>query len=294
VIWNRKAGSKAGISTNGIDEAGLRDLLRRHGLGDDVVAPESVDEARRAVRHAIAEGCRPIIAAGGDGTAYLVADELLGTEIPLGIVPLGSAMNLARSLGIPRDLDAAVAIVAAGHERAIDVGETAEVTGAAGRPFYEAASIGLSAQILAAAHALDRGHYRSVLDLVGVLRRARRVRIRVRLDERRVEVKAMAVVVANAPFTGLGLTVAPEARLDDGLFDVRVFRRYSRTEFLRHFWSIAFGRRPYAPRVDDYRARAVRVETGGLPCRADDFDLGRSPMTFLVRPQALRVLAPPE
>jgi diacylglycerol kinase (ATP) len=195
-------------------------------------------------------------------------------------------MNLARSLGIPRDLEEAAAIIAAGHERSIDVGE------AAGRPFYEAVSIGLGAQILAEAHAVDRGRFLSMIDLIGVLARARRVRIRLRLDDRAVETRALAVFVANAPYTGLGLTVAPDAVLDDGAFDVVVFRHYSRIEFLRHFWSIAFGRRAYGPKVDQYRARHVVVETAGLPSRADDFDLGRSPLDLVVRPATLRVIAP--
>lgn len=287
IIWNRSAGSKGGIPTNGIDEAGLRDVLERHRLGADIVATQTEDEARRAVRAAIADGCRPIVAAGGDGTAYLLADELLGTGVPLGILPLGSAMNMARSLGIPRELDAAAAILAEGDERVIDIGE------ADGRRFYEAASIGLGAQIFAKAHEFDKGRYRSVFELIGVLRRARRTRIRLRLDGRSIEVKAIAVVVANAPFTGLGLNLASDASLDDGLFDVRVFRHYSRTEFLRHFWSISFGRRAYAPKVAEYRASRVEIETPGLPCRADDFDLPRSPLEIVVRPGVLRVVAPP-
>jgi diacylglycerol kinase (ATP) len=107
-----------------------------------------------------------------------------------------------------------------------------------------------------------------------------------------INVKAIAVVVANAPFTGLGLNLAPDAELDDGCFDIRVFRRYSRTELLRHFWSIAFGRRAYAPEVDGYRAHRVSVETRGIPCRADDFDLPPSPLDLVVRAGILRVVAP--
>jgi diacylglycerol kinase (ATP) len=292
IIWNQGAGSKGGIKTNGIAEAELRQVLERHGLGRDIVATGTEDDAREAVRAAIADGCRPVIAAGGDGTAYLIADALLGSDVPLGILPLGSAMNFARSLDIPRELDAAAAIIAAGNVRAIDVGEI-EGSRVAGRRFHEAVSIGLGAQIFAKAHAFDKGRYGSILELLVVLRRARRTRIRLRLDGRPIEVKAIAIVVANGPFTGLGLNLAPEAALDDGCFDVRVFRRYSRTEFLRHFWSISFGRRGYAPKVDTYRAGRVEVETVGLPSRADDFELPRTPLDLVVRPGLLRVVAPP-
>jgi diacylglycerol kinase (ATP) len=100
------------------------------------------------------------------------------------------------------------------------------------------------------------------------------------------------LVIANGPYTGLGLTLAPDARLDDGELDVRIFRRFSRLELLRHFWAIAFGRRAYAPEVTERRALRVVVETPGLPCRADAFDLGMTPIEIAVRPHALRVIAP--
>ena len=94
---------------------------------------------------------------------------------------------------------------------------------------------------------------------------------------------------------GIGFTVAPEARLDDGLFDVRIFRRFSRWELLRHFAAIAFGRRRYSPKIATYRSSHVRVDSAHpLPCRADSHDLGTTPVTFVVRPAALRIAVPIE
>jgi diacylglycerol kinase family enzyme len=149
VVWNRKAGSKAGIPTNAVSEEELRGILDRHGLGGDLRAPGSEEEARAAVRDAVVNGVDVVVAAGGDGTVALVADVLVDTPVALGILPLGSAMNVARSLGIPRELDAAAAIVATAPRRAIDVGF------ATGRPFHEAVSVGLSAQLFAEAQRID-------------------------------------------------------------------------------------------------------------------------------------------
>ncbi len=303
VIWNVNAGSKAGLPTNRIDEPGLRALLARHGLDDDIVATATGDECRAATRSALDAGCRPIVAAGGDGTTALVATELLGTDVPLGLLPLGSAMNLARSLAIPRDHDAAAAILAEGHERVIDVGlvaggeATAHPTAAAGaageRPFFECVSVGLSAELFAAAHEFDKGRYSSLLNLIEILRREHRHDIRLRLDGNLVRDRAIMIAIANTPFTGLGFTIAPDARLDDGLLDVRIFRRFTTFEVVRHFWSIAFGRRAHGPRIEQRRAREVVVETIGLPSRADDYDLGPTPIVARSRPRALRVIAPP-
>ena len=89
------------------------------------------------------------------------------------------------------------------------------------------------------------------------------------------------------------MTVAPHARLDDGQFDVRVFRRFSQARLLRHLVSIAFGRYRYAPEADTYRSRTVRIESARpLPARADGRDLGTTPVEFSIRPKALRVVVP--
>jgi diacylglycerol kinase (ATP) len=286
VIWNVNAGSKAGLPTNGIDERGLRELMARHGLGGELVPTRSEDEARAAVRRALEGGRRPIVAAGGDGTTELIASELLDTGVALGILPLGSAMNLSRSLGIPRDHDQAADVIAIGREWQIDVGEVGD------RRFYECVSIGLSAELFAAAHAVDKGRYWSLLALIGLVRRARRRVFRMRLDGEVIEGRAIMIAIANTPYTGLGFTVAPDARLDDGQLDVRIYRRLTPLEIARHFWSIAFGRRAYEPRVEQHRASRVAMETAGLRCRADDFDLGRTPVSAGVRPRALTVIVP--
>ena len=68
------------------------------------------------------------------------------------------------------------------------------------------------------------------------------------------------VTVANGPYTGAGFTFAPDARLDDGRFDVRVFNGFSKWELLRYWWSIMFGRRAYSPKIRTYRSAKVRVE----------------------------------
>jgi diacylglycerol kinase family enzyme len=115
----------------------------------------------------------------------------------------------------------------------------------------------------------------------------------IRLDSGVITTRALAVTISNGPYTGLGFTVAPNARLDDGLFDVCVFSRFSRTELIRHFRSIAFGRRQYSPKVRSFRSARVQIDgVHPLPCRADAEDLGMTPVTYQVRPSALNVIVP--
>lgn len=286
VVWNRDAGRKAGIPTNGIDEGRLRDLMARHGLGDELF-DGTENGARERVREAVRDGYDVVVAAGGDGTAGLVARELLGRATALAILPLGSLMNLRRSLGIPLDLDEAAAVAAGGTVRAIDVGASGD------RVFLEMASIGLGAELFGSAHAVDRGRYGSLVDLFRVLLRHRPTRLRLILDGRPVTTRALMACVAIGPYTGVGMTLAPEAKLDDGLFDVVVYRGFSTWELVRHLLGIIAGRRRSSPKVTTFRARAVRVEARhALPVRADASDLGSTPVSFEVRPGALRVVAP--
>jgi diacylglycerol kinase (ATP) len=288
VVWNGNAGTKAGIPTSSITEEELRLLMRANRLGDRLVRTDTPEAAQDAVRSAVAEGCKVVVAAGGDGTVGTVAEALLGTDTALAILPLGSVMNVARSLGLPRDVQAAAAAIAAGDIRTIDVGTTR-----AG-PFYEVGSVGMNAAMFREAQRFDDGDPWSIFRTVWVALRYRPARMQLRLDDRVVRTRALMMTAANGPFTGLGMAVAPEARLDDGLFDVRVFRGFSKWELIRHLVSITFGRRRYDPHVSTYRSRRVEVTSRHpLPCRADSRDLGTTPVTFEVRKAALRVVVPP-
>ncbi len=288
VLWNESAGRKAAVPTNGTSADELRDALMRHGLIFELHACQSADDCRRLARAAVEEGCPVVVAAGGDGTIGTVATELLGSQTALGILPLGSVMNIPRMLGIPRELDGAAEILAHGQTRPVDVGV------ANGIPFYETASVGLNAAMFREMQRFEDGDYRSPLRSMWVALRYRPARMRIELDDETVHTRALMVTISNGPYTGVGMTVAPEARLDDGRFDVVAFRHFSKFELLRHLGSIAFGRRHYTPHTRTYRSRSVRVEGARpLPCRADSRDLGTTPLDCRVRPASLRVVGRP-
>lgn len=288
IVWNAAAGHKGGIPTGGTTEEELRELIAGLRLDAELLASESEDDSRRLAREAIKAGCEVVVAAGGDGTAGCLAQELLDTPVALGLLPLGSVMNIGRMLGVPRDLAEAGAVLARGETDTIDVGE------ANGRLFYEAASVGMNAAMFREAQHFEDGDYGSPLRAMWVALRYRPARITVHLDSETVPTRALMVAVANGPYSGVGMTVAPEARLDDGLFDVVVFRHYSKFELLRHLGAIAFGRRRYTPHARTYRSANVRVESARpLPSRADSNDLGTTPLECRVRRASLRVVVGP-
>jgi len=292
VIRNPAAGIASALTPGGGSAAAIAELLERHGIAADVLEPEDETAARAAVRQAVADGVDVVVAAGGDGTTHLVAAGLVGTHTALGILPLGRVMNIARSLGIARDLDVAAGILGTGRVRTMDVGEATTADGRTVR-FLEAGSIGMNAAIFRQVARIDSGDLRSILRTVWVALRFRPARMTIELDDEVVRTRALMVSVSIGPYLGLGMTVAPEARLDDGRFDVHVFRRFSKLELLRHLASIAFGRRRYAPQVSSYRSATVRISSvRPMPARADSFDLGSTPVIFRTLAGALRVVAP--
>lgn len=288
VLWNPASGRKGGLPTNRASRDTLLELMARHGLGDELRETASEEDAIEAARDAVDKAYEVVVAAGGDGSIGLVGRQLLGTQSALGILPLGSIMNIPRMIGLPRDLEQAAQVLQAGHVRTIDLGQVGETT------FYEAGSVGMHADMSRDISKVDEGDYGAIFRSILAAFRYRPSRMTIELDDGRdIQTRALLVVVANGPFMGAGFTVAPEASLDDGLFDVRVFLHYSKRELVLHFVSIAFGRRAYAPHTLTERAARVRI-TGRtpLPARADNDDLGTTPVTFETRPRVLRVIAP--
>ncbi len=292
VILNPNAGSKAGIPTNVSDpEALLRSLMAKHDLGDDLVVTQSEEEAIAATRDAVRQGYGTVAAAGGDGTIGEIAHELLHTETALGILPLGSVMNIARMLDLPRDLAEAARAIADARSsdsiRIIDVGRANDTV------FFEAGSVGMNAVVFRETNRFGDGDWRSLFSAVRVAFRYRPARMTIQLDDRSISTRALMVAIANGPYTGIGFTVAPGANLEDGLFDVRLFRRFSRWELFSHFRGIAFGRHTYSPKVETYRSRSVHITSvSRLPARADCHDLGYTPVMYIVIPGALRIVSP--
>jgi diacylglycerol kinase (ATP) len=272
VLRNPAAGPRRGLPRTRSRADELLALLKRHGLGAEVIETADEDDTRRETRRAVREGLDVVVAAGGDGTIGAVAEELLDTPSALGVLPLGTVMNIPRMLGVSRDLDEAAATLASGPVRCIDVGQ------ANGRAFFEAASVGMNAAMFREANRFERGDWLSIARTIWVALRYRPARMRLELDEDGVEqTRALMVVIANGPYTGAGMTVAPDAQIDDGRFDVRVFRGFSKPELLRH------------PRFDRVRTTPLRAPCIDVP----RLDSPRDQRFIRCQPEPIRTTSGP-
>jgi diacylglycerol kinase (ATP) len=286
IIVNPRAGCKAGMTVNTTGPDEIKAAIAAAALDADLVLTTCAGHATELAREAVAAGCERVVAAGGDGTVREVIAGLVGAEATLGILPLGSAMNIVRSLGIPLDIPSALRlIVEAERVERLDVGKVRDGI------FVEAGGVGLAAGVFHLLGDIDAGRWQRLRTLVAYLRRARGTRMIIDADGRRMEYRTLSLVLANAPLTGLRLPVAPGALMNDGLFNGRIFLARTKLHLAGTWLRIVLGRGDRLPDVVDFTARTVRVETRRpVPVHADDDLMGRTPTTFDLLPGAVRMI----
>jgi len=209
---------------------------------------------------AVAAGAASVIIWGGDGTFNEAAGALIGTSIPVGLVPAGSGNGLARALGMPWDPEAALAVAFGGTPKTIDAGRMA------GRPFFNVAGIGFDARVAALFNrraAGTRGGWPYIA--IGVREGCRYCALDydVRLDDSVRHYRALLIAFANGREYGLGARIAPHARLDDGLLDAIIVEERG---ILARFWDarhLARGTAHLAPLVTTRRLRRATIESAG-------------------------------
>jgi diacylglycerol kinase (ATP) len=269
-----------------------------------------------AIRKALDKKPDLVVVAGGDGTIRPIASELVGTNIPLAIIPVGTFNNLALSLGLPADPLAACAVVENGMLTRIDVGIADE-----NNFFFEAAGVGVDAEIFPIGEEIKRGRFLAIFQALRTVLVHRQTRVELKFDRpvnqayqasfrgyvpiqrrrrrfrksrNRVRLRCSFLAVANGPFYGTNLTVCPGAKIDDGLLSVAVYRDFSKRELALHLWSISRGTYRLHPKVETFECQRIEVfSRTRLQVHVDGILIGTTPVRFGVRPGVLTVLVPP-
>lgn len=230
---------------------------------------------------------------GGDGMAHLGANVCAGTDIPLGIVAVGTGNDVARTLGLPvRDPAAGVRHLLAGTVRRLDLARHITAHGEQ-RWFIGVLAAGFDAVVNERANrwSWPKGPTRYTLAMVRELPGFRALPYRLILDDEVLDLRAMLVAIANGPSYGGGMQVAPDARFDDGLLDVLIVRETSIPGFLRVFPKVFKGTHVGEDLTIIRRARSIRLEAPGIVTYADGERFAALPLTVEVVPGALAVLA---
>jgi diacylglycerol kinase (ATP) len=287
----------AGGGKAGRKIADARAEFARHNFEMRFVEARSTEEFRTEVRAAVAEGCKTLIAMGGDGTLQLLVREAIGNEVTTGVIPVGGGNDFAAALGI-RNWKQAVLAIVQGKTRLVDIaratfanGDKAEYLGGGG--------VGLDAE--AAQYASGKflkwpGRLRYLASAIAALRAYGGVNVDMEFpgsDPPTLRKQVSLAAALNTPSYGGGVRLAPGARLDDGELDFVTIEMLSRLEVARLIPRLLLTGEFGTQHVTRVRAtKAVLSTEKGSVFHGDGELLGNTPVQIEIMPKAIRVFVP--
>jgi diacylglycerol kinase family enzyme len=287
VILNAQAGKREARDT--LRER-IEALFAEAGRAVEVNLVTDGEGLDRAASEAVSRASA-VVVGGGDGTISSVARHLVGTEVPLGVVPLGTLNHFAKDLGLPLDAEKAIAVVLQGRTAPVDVGEVN------GRPFLNNSSVGLYPRIVRMRQRYDvRGPLKWVIAAWATLKALNaRAAIGVRLeaDGEKVLRRTPLVFIGNNEYRMAGLRAGKRESLFDGCLAVYVVKASSaKLPMLRLLWRVFAGKAEERGDLEVLRAGAATIETrrpSVLVAVDGEVERMTPPLEYRLRPGALRV-----
>jgi YegS/Rv2252/BmrU family lipid kinase len=265
----------------------VRSILGAAGAETNVVPTQDLPHAADAA-HAAAGRGETVVALGGDGLVGALAATLKGSA-PLGVLPGGRGNDFARALGISQEIGPACRTLLDGEERALDLGE------ANGRAFACIASVGFDsdANRIANEARFVRGNLVYAWAAIRALIAWQPARFEVTLDDREIEFEGYTVAVANSPYYGGGMQIAPAADPADGLLDVTFVKQSGKVRCLSNLPKFFKGTHVTLDYIETHRAREVTVRADrSFDVYADGEPITTLPATIKLVRGAVRVIAP--
>ena len=292
VILNAKAGPGHAAEARRM----LEELFAGHGIVPAIHAVEQGGDIIATTKRALADGAQVVVAAGGDGTVNAVASCLKGKKAAMGVLPMGTLNHFARDLGIPTELEDAVAVLARGQPVGVDVGEVN------GRLFVNNASLGLYPDMVRdrerQQRRLGRGKsWAMVWASLAVLRRSPFLRLTIDIEgQETVHCRSPFVFIGNNDYVMEGFDIGSRESLRDGRLSIYTTTRRSRIGLVALALRALLGRLRQA---DDFSMRAaghLRIDSSHrrlLIATDGEVTAMETPLVFRVLPGALPVITPP-
>jgi diacylglycerol kinase (ATP) len=296
LIYNPAAGPRAELRRD-LDR--VVDYLAERGWHVTMRATRKPGDATELARAAVAARCRAVLVAGGDGTIHEAVNGLVGSDTALGVLPAGTGNVWAKEIGLPTmtltqpdRLLTAARLLVDGHVRWIDVGRAGE------RYFLICAGVGIDSTV--AAKVEPRTRTKKQLGALVYLSAGLQVASHfsgvpstVVIDGRTIRTRIVLILVSNIQLYGGLVKMTPEARLDDGMLDIRIFKGMGPAWVFRHVAGVFTNRHLQDPMVTHYQGQRVTIYTREpYPLQLDGEPVGRTPVSVEVLPRALRVLVP--
>jgi YegS/Rv2252/BmrU family lipid kinase len=264
--------------------------LAQAGITVERVASQSPEQSCQAVRERQNE-VDLVIMGGGDGTISSMAATLYECELPLAVLPLGTANDLARSLGLTGELEQAFDTIIAGRRRRIDLGLVNN------HYFFNVAHLGLGVKVtqeLTDEVKKQWGVLSYLKAFFAALARVKQFKAHLVADGVRYRQRSIQMAVGNGRYYGGGNVIDEATRIDDGKLSLYSLRPQTVWELLTLAPLLRDGRQRYNKRVFHIQAEHIEITTGAKPMaiHADGEPVTQTPATFTVLPQALEVIVP--
>lgn len=251
-------------------------------------------------RVAIKEGMELIVGVGGDGTMNEIANgfyenqKIINPEVSLGIVPSGTGCDFTRSLNIPSKLKKALEVITQAPSSLIDIGR-AKFKSHSGkeeeRYFVNVADFGIGGEVVkkVSQNKMRRKASSYMRCLISTFITYKNKKLRIRIDDEELPIdEYMIGAISNGRIFGKGMKIAPDARLDDGLFDVVLIKGMKMLEFFRNAWKIYLGTHLSHPKISMIRGRKIEAvaedDESEVLIEIDGEQLGKLPATFEIIP----------
>ena len=287
LIFNTKAGSTGKAAEARLSE--VVEHLRRVNILADTARVAQADEVTAAAADAVRAGYSLVIACGGDGTIESAANALVMEQATLGILPLGTRNNVARSLGIPLKLAEAARLLRTGKSHKIGAGLA--TVGERRRWFLETFSVGLFSALYPHADAIQKGDLVRARDLLLTFVTSSAAQMQLTVDGNTTfRVQALALIGVNMPSTGANFRLGAGIAYDDEYIDLFLYDRLDQLDFLVYGFDILAGM-PEDPAIQRIRARHASIQTlPFLPVMADGFEMGTGPVDVTMVAHSLNVI----
>ncbi len=254
-----------------------------------ICATSRAGEAEALARHAAQEGFEKIVAAGGDGTINEVVNGLAGSNAALGLLPIGTMNVFATELGLPaHDLALCWQIIQGEHTRLVDL------PSANGKFFVQLAGVGLDAQVVKETSLTLKRSFGPLSYLISAAQIAARQPPRLFLESENSPIdEGSFVLVGNGRLYGGPFPFFKQAIIDDGLFDVVVFKQLGYLEIIKYLQDVVFSSEIRVPEIEYFQTRRLRVTSDSeVPVELDGELVGNCPVEFQLRERMLSVLTP--
>jgi YegS/Rv2252/BmrU family lipid kinase len=299
VIINPNAGRRKGEK----DWNEISKLLTEAGLEYTCVFTDAPNHAVKLSRKYIEAGFRKIIVVGGDGTLNEVINGIFTQrkyapdEIIVAMIPVGTGNDWGRSFSIPYDYKEAISVIAREKTVRQDVGRVNYTSGDRQhtRHFINMAGIGFDAEVANKTNRQKRegksGPLSYLVNIFTSLMQFKPVHTNFLIDNKPVNEHIFSASIAICQFNGGGMKQAPHAIPDDGLFDITIITKVSRTTVLRNVLKLYDGSFVKLQQVKQFRGQVVKIDSEpALLLETDGESLGYTPMTFEILPRAVTVV----